>query len=400
MDALLFFGNVRTAFQRLRSFGHEELLTYFRNHCFDTNGMAKRGIPVGPEFIEKGDRYLISEMACKSLEADNFAESELAQTLVELYEQRNNNSITVEQLLRDDKCLDLVIASDEELESAINEIRRSAINLYEQHQGNRVTAGQLLRGAQRRGAFKEQQPRLYLSADDFLDDPIEDKKDLLTKIERVHRAYSDARQIALHNTETYLSMVSDLDVYVATSMRERSDFLVMANFCEHVFSHDVVSRFNLRYFDPTLSAASHHEDKGLIECLMVRRAKTLVLHAGSRDSFGKDAEAAMALSLGKPVIIHADEEFRSQFFREVHPLSRLINFQTGVAIGAMVATSPDQVAELLKRIFENDLEYELQQTHPKYLVLKEKMTDSVVRLQTSDDLIRETFWNHYHNDLR
>ena len=400
VDALLFFGNVRTAFQRLRLLGDEDLRAYFRDRCFDATGMLKRGTPVGPEFIEKGDRYLISEMACKSLEAGHFSDSELARTLVALHGQGKDDSITVEQLLKDDTCLDLLVGSEADLETAMDNVRNSAIRLFEQHRGNQVTAGQLLRGAQRRGAYKEQQPRLYLSADDFLDDPIIDEVDLLNKIERVHNAYSDARQIALKNTETYLSMVSDLDVYVATSMRERSDFLKMADFCEEVFSHPLVKGFNLRYFDPTLSAAGHHEDKGLIECLMVRRAKALVLHAGSRDSFGKDAEAAMALSLGKPVIIHADEEFRSHFFREVHPLSRLINFQTGVAIGAMVATSPEQVAELLERIFKNDLEFELQQTHPKYLVLKEKTTDSVVRLQTSDDLIRETFWNHYHNDVR
>ena len=28
--------------------------------------------------------------------------------------------------------------------------------------------------------------------------------------------------------------------------------------------------------------------------------------------------------------------------------------------------------------------------------LKEKLTNSVVRLQTSDDLLRETFWNYYN----
>jgi hypothetical protein len=29
--------------------------------------------------------------------------------------------------------------------------------------------------------------------------------------------------------------------------------------------------------------------------------------------------------------------------------------------------------------------------------LKEKLTGSVVRVQTSDTLLRETFWNYYHN---
>ena len=198
----------------------------------------------------------------------------------------------------------------------------------------------------------------------------------------------------------YLSMVGDLDVYIATSMRNRDDFRGMADFCEAVFGNDRLQALKLRYFDPTLSAAEHHEDKGIVECLMVKCAKVLILNAGSRDSYGKDAEAAMALSLGKPVIIYANEEFRSSFFRDVHPLSRLINFDTGVAVGAMVATSPDQVTGLLYRILTNTLEYELLQLRPQYLVLREKSTQSAVRLQTSDVLLRETFWNHYHNSIR
>jgi hypothetical protein len=152
----------------------------------------------------------------------------------------------------------------------------------------------------------------------------------------------------------------------------------------------------LRYFDPTLSAAPGHEDKGLIECLMVKCAKVLIYMAGEKDSYGKDAEAAMALSLGRPVIFLCDETDRRQFFSEIHPLSRLIDFQTGVAVGAMATSSSDEAARLLGRIFENKVQYRLE--HPKtgYFRLKEQLTGSVVRLQTNNRLLRETFWNCYH----
>jgi len=63
----------------------------------------------------------------------------------------------------------------------------------------------------------------------------------------------------------------------------------------------------------------------------------------------------------------------------------------------MVTDSAEQVSELLSRIFENDLEYRLEHSKPGYLKLRESLTDSVVRLQTSDRLLAETFWNHYHN---
>ena len=358
VDALLYFGNIRTAFQRLRQLSIVALEGFFRDRCIATADIAKRGEPIQPGGIAKDNRYLISEMVCKSFEAESVPQGQLAKVLIEQYQQ------------------------------------------HRQAGGGQVTVRQLLTGAYKRREVGEQQSQLDLSAGDIMDEVINDKNELLSKVAGVARKFEDARAIALKNTEIYLSMVGDLDVYVATSMKTRQDFRNMADFCEDVFGHPDLNGFNLRYFDPTLSAAAHHEDKGLIECLMVKCAKVLLLQAGSRDSYGKDAEAAMALSLGKPVIIHADEDYRSRFFRDIHPLSRLINFDNGVAIGAMIATSTSQVVELLKRILSNSVEYELSQQRPKYLVLKEKLTNSVVRLQTSDDLLRETFWNHYHNDAR
>jgi hypothetical protein len=129
---------------------------------------------------------------------------------------------------------------------------------------------------------------------------------------------------------------------------------------------------------------------------MVKSAKALIYSAGEKESYGKDAEAAMALSLGKPVIFFCDRRQRSAFYRDVHPLSRLINFETGVAGGALVTDSIEEVTELLGRIFENAMEYELEQPKPGYYRLREKLTKSVVRLQTSDEMLRETFWNYYH----
>ena len=84
---------------------------------------------------------------------------------------------------------------------------------------------------------------------------------------------------------------------------------------------------------------------------MVKCAKVLVYCAGEKESYGKDAEAAMALSLGKPVIFYCDQEQRRRFYRDVHPLSRLIEFETGVVVGAMVTDKLDEVSELINRIF-------------------------------------------------
>jgi hypothetical protein len=180
-------------------------------------------------------------------------------------------------------------------------------------------------------------------------------------------------------------------------MRSRQNFRDMAEACEKIFSDPRLQHLHLRYFDPTLSAARGHEDKGLIECLMVKCAKVLVYCEGEKESYGKDAEAAMALSLGKPVIFYCDHGKKTNFYRDVHPLARLIDFRTGVAVGAIVSDKIDEVAELLARIFENRMEYRIEHhaSRPGYLKLIEKLTASVMRLQTDDELLTKTFWNNY-----
>ena len=355
VDALLYFGNVRTAFRTLRDFSYAELNNFFACRRFDTDAMRRRGpaLPLKP--IPKDDRYLISEMACKSF-GDSVDDQGDLQAVLEqaykAYEAAKQPSPTIRQLLE-------------------NPLPPQAA---------------------------ARQREFIFSADEILDTAVTSTRDLSAKCRRVARKFRTARTAALDNTHYYLSMVNDLDVYVATSMRTREDFRNMATTCETMFGDSRLGTMNLRYFDPTLSAARGHEDKGLVECLMVKCAKLLVYCAGDKESYGKDAEAAMALSLGKPVIFYCDREERGRFYRDVHPLSRLIEIDTGVAVGAMVTDKLEDVSELIHRIFENRMIYCIEQTTPGYLRLKEQITDSVVRLQTNDRLLTETFWNHYHRD--
>jgi hypothetical protein len=64
-------------------------------------------------------------------------------------------------------------------------------------------------------------------------------------------------------------------------------------------------------------------------------------------------------------------------------------------VGAIVTDQQDQVAELIRRTLANEMEYELQQGKPGHFQLKEKLTGSIVRIQTADLMLREAFWNYY-----
>jgi hypothetical protein len=350
---MLFFGNVRQAFRTLRNMTTSEFKTFFSGSIFDTDKIKLRGpaLPLNP--IPRDDRYLISEMACKSYGDKPDAHGELKKALVE------------------------------------------AMKLHLKQGGGRTTFRNLLTNSID-PKYNNRRQEFLFSAEDVLDQEIDNLNQLEQRYDSVASVFIKARQAALLNTKYYLSMVTELDVYVATSMRTRDNFREMAAACETIFADERLKELQLRYFDPTLSAASGHEDKGLIECLMVKCAKVLVYCAGDKESYGKDAEAAMALSLGKPVIFYCDQGLRSRFYREVHPLSRLIDFKSGVAVGAMVTDSLKDVSELLYRIFFNKMQYRLEQPKSGYLRLMEAVTDSVVRVQTNDQLLAETFWNHYH----
>jgi hypothetical protein len=351
---LLFFGSIRDGFRALRALTLTQLQEFFEKERYDADAMLHRGPPLPLESIAQDDRYLIAEQACKSLDVPAGGTSELLMLLKGAWQDH---------------------------------LRRG---------GGQVTAKELLQSAFVLNGFKGQQGLLDFAADALLESEVRSEEELIERYNEIEHSFMRARKAALRNTELYLSMTNDLDVYVATSMRTRQHFRKMAQTCEVIFSHPSVRHLHLRYFDPTMSATHGHEDKGIIECLAVKCAKVLIYTAGDKDSYGKDAEAAMALSLGKPVIFLCDEENRERFFREVHPLSRLIDFKSGVAVGVMATSSTEQAAILLSRVFENGMEYELEQKKPGYFRLKERLTGSVVRLQTNDRLLRETFSNCYH----
>jgi len=352
-DGLLWFGNIGMAFKRLASFNMNQLNTFYNERRFDVRALKRRGVALPLQTISKDDRYLISEMACKSYGENPKSPGELKSILIDAYR----------------KYIDLG-GTTPKVKELLNDKYIKPKNIP------------------RQGEFN-------FSLSDVLEETIKSEKDIDTKYNRIAHKFFKARDLAITNTELYLSMVTELDVYVATSMRNRDDFRNMARICENIFRDKHLNDLKLRYFDPTLSAARGHEDKGLIECLMVKCSRVLIYCAEEEETYGKVAEAVMALSLGKPVIFFCKKGPKLRFFKEVHPLSRIVDFNTGVANGAIITDELEKVIEILCRIFENKMEYYLEQYRRGYFRLKEKLTDSVYRLQTNDKLLTDTFWHNY-----
>ncbi len=121
------------------------------------------------------------------------------------------------------------------------------------------------------------------------------------------------------NQEAYLTS-DHLDVYVATSMRERHEFLTISKLTQEIFKNPSITPLKLRWFDPTQAYCIDRVDKGLSEALMLRRAACTIYLAQESDTLGKDSELASTLAQGKPVIAYVpsvNEEYLNSYFTDL-----------------------------------------------------------------------------------
>ena len=87
-------------------------------------------------------------------------------------------------------------------------------------------------------------------------------------------------------------------------MREKSEYESLYDFIKKLFNTSQIKKLKLRYFDPTQSYEKNRIDKGLIEGLMIKRAKCTIYSVQESDTLGKDSELAATLAQGKPVIAY------------------------------------------------------------------------------------------------
>ncbi len=156
----------------------EQLQAFFAAKMFDSDSLIARGEAISPAPIPRDDRYLIGELACKSFEPSN---------------------------------------QDREAWYAL-------YGAWPEHRyrgGGRKTSKDLLDTAILNTAFSSRQLELTFISEELLDELIEDEEQLKQKYDAVKSRFDHARPAALGNTDLYLSMVEDLDIYVATSMRNR-----------------------------------------------------------------------------------------------------------------------------------------------------------------------------------
>jgi hypothetical protein len=117
------------------------------------------------------------------------------------------------------------------------------------------------------------------------------------------RKMEETQAIGIQNHFAYLAS-DHMDVYVATSMRQRHEYLFISRTTDEIFSHSELKRLKIRYFDPTQAYCFDRVDKGISEALMLKRAQCTIYLAQESDTLGKDSELASTLAQGKTVVAY------------------------------------------------------------------------------------------------
>jgi hypothetical protein len=129
-------------------------------------------------------------------------------------------------------------------------------------------------------------------------------------------------QKGINNQLAYLAS-DHMDVYVATSMRQKHEFLFISRITKAIFDNDELKNLQIRYFDPTQAYCPDRIDKGISEALMLKRAECTIYLAQEADTLGKDSELASTLAQGKTVVAfipNGDEQFVKELLSDLKAL--------------------------------------------------------------------------------
>jgi hypothetical protein len=141
----------------------------------------------------------------------------------------------------------------------------------------------------------------------FADKTVADFASFLQKADSILTEQSqllmEVRRRAARNQDIYLTW-DHMDVYFATSMRKRWEYEDLFDFVNALMARPEFADLKLRHFDPTQAYTENRVNKGLVESLMLKRAKCTVYSVQDTDTLGKDSELAATLAQGKPVIAY------------------------------------------------------------------------------------------------
>lgn len=92
---------------------------------------------------------------------------------------------------------------------------------------------------------------------------------------------------------------------------------------------------------------------------------------------------------------------RAETLKKIHPLGLQVNLSTGVANGVLVVRSIEDCAHLLQSILLNQMKFDIdivepeKKEEPEIIILRERISKCIYRVDSGDDFLINAFWNFY-----
>ncbi len=175
------------------------------------------------------------------------------------------------------------------------------------------------------------------------------------KVDGFEEFYQDAKKLNQRFVKQYLNL-EEIDVYFATSMRAFEDYKKAERICNEL-EDLIIGDNDLRVYSPAANCESSRNRKFDLEKHMISITKTLIINAGEQDTGGKFIEAMYAKSLGKPILMLAENEKMHRIYHDFHPQS--------LTLGMHVCKNIDVIKKCLKTELTDNVKYKSKKSDGK-----------------------------------
>lgn len=235
--AMLCYGNFKFAFKKLNSVPPEEFRQEIREACPLTNEEVKRKYQQRPKKakgilrIDRRNTWFVGYLSGRKLDRDTI--TLFAILLASGRATRKEIAKRLDAELREKRCLALGVGSLSEVKQRYGE------DAYRQEEQ----------------AIRKEVERITNEASKTAKSPALDVKKWQPRLEQIRRKLTSMREDlraalnrAKKNTNVYLTW-DYMDVYVATSMREKWEYEATFDFLREVFNKPDLRKLNVRYFE-------------------------------------------------------------------------------------------------------------------------------------------------------
>lgn len=215
---------------------------------------------------------------------------------------------------------------------------------------------------------------------------------------RIDKGLSEALMLKTALCTLYLAQESETlgkDSELASTLAQGKAVIAYVPVGDKKFVDDLIARLTANYPNKTEKQVILEQLKVFRPCLVWEDAKVRAWV----DNLGIVSELEMRELLYTLADVYYDK--RAKTLKDNHPLGIQVNLKSGVANGVLVVRTIEDCIKLIRNIVLNEMEFTIHRTpegEDVYIYLQEEISNCIFRLKTGNKLLTNTFWNFYTKD--